>query len=58
MIFCNYSGTTLFYYNTRMTGKRAGILLIMLSPKDQKHLDRLLNVVQHFNLPIDVFTIE
>ena len=43
---------------SRVTGKRAGILLIMLSPKDQKYLDRLLNVVQHFNLPIDVFTIE
>ena len=49
-------GQSLHY--SRMTGKRAGILLIMLSPKDQKHLDRLLNVVQHFNLPIDVFTIE
>ena len=47
-------GQSLHY--SRMTGKRAGILLIMLSPKDQKHLDRLLNVVQHFNLPIDVFT--
>ena len=49
-------GQSLHY--SRMTGKRAGILLIMLSPKDQKHLDRLLNVVRHFNLPIDVFTIE
>ena len=49
-------GQSLHY--SRMTGKRAGILLIMLSPKGQKHLDRLLNVVQHFNLPIDVFTIE
>ena len=49
-------GQSLHY--SRMTGRRAGILLIMLSPKDQKHLDRLLNVVQHFNLPIDVFTIE
>ena len=47
-------GQSLHY--SRMTGKRAGILLIMLSPKDQKHLDRLLNVVRHFNLPIDVFT--
>ena len=49
-------GQSLHY--SRMTGKRAGILLIMLSPKDQKHLDRLLNVVRHFSLPIDVFTIE
>ena len=47
-------GQSLHY--SRMTGKRAGILLIMLSPKDQKHLERLLNVVRHFNLPIDVFT--
>ena len=49
-------GQSLHY--SRMTGRRAGILLIMLSPKDQRHLDRLLNVVQHFDLPIDVFTIE
>ena len=49
-------GQSLHY--SRMTGKRAGILLIMLSPKDQKYLDQLLNVIDHFNLPIDVFTIE
>ena len=37
-------GQSLHY--SRMTGKRAGILLIMLAPKDQKYLERLLNVIR------------
>ena len=38
------------------TNKRAGILLIIESPKDRKYLERLNRVIRHNNLRIDVWT--
>ena len=40
-----------------MTGKRAGILLILRTPNDDRLLNRMESVIQHFVLPIDVFTL-
>lgn len=37
--------------------KRAGILLILESPSDEKHLIRVNSIIKHFNLPIDVLAI-
>ena len=47
-------GQSLFY--AMHTGKRAGILLIIDLPKEQRYLNRLNNTIQHYGLPIDVFT--
>jgi len=46
-------GQSLFY--AMHTGKRAGILLIVDLPKDQRYLDRLNRTINHYGLPIDVF---
>jgi len=40
-----------------MTGKRAGILLVLSTPNDDRLLKRMESVIQHFDLPIDVFTL-
>ena len=39
------------------TGKRAGIVLILEGKKDHKYLIRLNSVIQHYELPIDVWTV-
>lgn len=39
------------------TNKRAGILLIIESPKDRKYWERLNRVIKTYNLPIEVWTI-
>ena len=49
-------GQSLHY--ARMTGKKAGIILIMHEPTAPKHLKRLRAVIAHYRLPIDVFTTE
>ena len=46
-------GQSLHY--SSMTGKRAGILLILRTPNDDRLLNRMESVIQHFDLPIDVF---
>lgn len=45
-------GQALHY--SRLTGKRAGIVLILQSKSDQKHVRRLTETIQHHNLPIDI----
>ena len=37
--------------------KKAGILLILESPKDEKHLIRVQSIIEHYKLPIDVLAI-
>ena len=48
-------GQALHYAGT--TGKRAGIVLILEGKKDCKYLIRLNSVIQHYELPIDVWTV-
>lgn len=48
-------GQSLYY--SLQTGKRAGIVLIMESEKDVKYWIRLNSTIQHFGLPIDVWSI-
>ncbi len=38
-----------------ITGKRAGILLVMEKPTDIKYWKRMVRVVEHYALPIDVW---
>lgn len=40
----------------RLTGKRAGIVLIMKKNKDEHHLDRVLKIIESYSLPIDIFS--
>ena len=37
--------------------KKAGILLILESSKDEKHLIRVQGIIEHYKLPIDVLAI-
>jgi len=37
--------------------KKAGILLILESPKDERHLIRVQSIIEHYRLPIDVLAI-
>lgn len=48
-------GQSLYY--SFLSGRRAGILLIIEKDKDRRYLDRLLETVKHYQLPIDVFRI-
>lgn len=51
-------GQSLHY--SALTGKRAGIFLIIHGKKGhQRHANRMINVIHHFNLPIDawIFTV-
>jgi len=47
-------GQSLHY--AKMTGEKAGILLIVEDNKDKKHVSRLQNVIDYHNLPIRVWT--
>lgn len=38
--------------------RKAGILLILESPSDRKHLIRIKSIVRYYNLPIDVWETE
>lgn len=49
-------GQSLYY--AMHTGKRAGILLIIDLPKEQRFLTRLRQTIRHYKLPIDVFLIQ
>ena len=46
-------GQALYY--SLQTGKKAGIVLILESPKDRKYFIRLNSTIQHFSLPIDTW---
>ena len=37
--------------------KKAGILLILESPKDERHLIRVQSVIEYYRLPIDALAI-
>jgi len=39
------------------TGKKAGIVLILETMKDRKYWIRLNTTIEHFNLPIDTWSI-
>jgi hypothetical protein len=41
-----------------MTGKKAGIVLIIEKPEHKKYYDRVKNLIEHHGLPIDLFTME
>lgn len=49
-------GQSLHY--SLQTGKRAGIVLILERKKDYKYWIRLVLVIEHFNLPIDIWVIK
>lgn len=49
-------GQSLYY--SLQTGKRAGVLLIVETPKDYKYWLRLNSVIDHFNLPLDTWLIK
>lgn len=40
------------------TNKRAGIVMIIESPKDRKYWIRLNSIIQHYGLPIDTWVME
>jgi len=40
------------------TGKRAGIVLIVDSGKDQKHIERVKKIIKEFDLPVDLWIIK
>ena len=48
-------GQSLHY--SRMTGKRAGIALILNETTDSKYLNRLNDLIYHYRLPIDVWEV-
>ena len=49
-------GQSLHY--SRMTGKRAGIVLIYRKPADRRYLERLNAVIEQHQLPIDVWVMQ
>jgi hypothetical protein len=48
-------GQSAFY--SVQTGKKAGIVLILESIKDRKYWIRMNTTIEHFNLPIDTWSI-
>jgi hypothetical protein len=48
-------GQSMFY--SLQTGKKAGIVLILETMKDRKYWIRLNAIIEHFNLPIDTWSI-
>jgi len=48
-------GQALHY--SRLTGKRAGIVLLLESDKNRKFKNRLENTMKYFNLPVDVWLV-
>jgi len=45
-------GQSLHY--AKMTGKRAGVYLIMIKDNDEKHLRQMKELIRFYDLPIDV----
>lgn len=48
-------GQSLYY--AMYTGKRAGIVLI-ISPREKRFLKRAKSTIEHYNLPIDVWSVQ
>jgi len=48
-------GQSLYY--SLQPGKKAGIVLILENVKDRKYWIRLNTTIQHFNLPIDIWSV-
>jgi len=48
-------GQALYY--AMHTGKRAGIMLIIEEKTDYKYHERLLAIIAHYGLPVDVWTV-
>jgi hypothetical protein len=44
-------------YYSLQTGKKAGIVLILETLKDRKYWIRLNTTIEHFNLPIDTWSV-
>jgi len=44
-------------YYSLQTDKKAGIVLILETMKDRKYWIRLNTTIEHFNLPIDTWTV-
>ena len=40
------------------TGKKPGIVLIMKTEKDQRYVNRLMNAIEYYSLPITVWVIK
>ena len=40
------------------TGKKPGIVLIMKTKKDQRYVNRLINAIEYYSLPITVWVIK
>ena len=49
-------GQSLYY--SFVTNKKAGIVIILKSEKDKRHLRKLYSVIEHNNLDIDVWIID
>ncbi len=47
-------GQSLHY--ARLTGKKGGIVLILLSPKERRFLERLQADIDYYDLPVTVWT--
>ena len=45
-------------YYALQTGRRAGIVLVLETVKDRKYWIRLNTTIQHFDLPIDIWSTE
>ncbi len=45
-------------YYALQSGKKVGIVLILETMKDRKYWIRLNTTIEHFNLPIDTWSIE
>jgi hypothetical protein len=44
-------------YYAIQTGKKAGIVLILETMRDRKYWIRLNSTIEHFNLPIDTWSV-
>ena len=53
-----YEGIGQSLHYALMTGKKAGVLLIVEKPGDQKYWERLQTIVAKHGLPIDVWLVE
>ena len=48
-------GQSLHY--SKMTGKRAGIVLIIEKHREHIYTKRIINIIRYFNLPIDIWEV-
>ncbi len=48
-------GQALHY--ARLSGKRAGVILIIRKPADYRHVQKVRDNAEHYGLPLDVWTV-